>query len=150
MSPIRQKAIAGLAPGDSFTVIRRLTAEDSAAFGDLSRDFNPVHYDRRFVREKKFRGLICHGLLSASLVTEIGGQLGWLASGMNFKFRKPVYFDDTIECRFTIIEIDDRGRARGEAVYTNQHGEVVLEAEITGVLPSAEERRILAAMGEGA
>jgi 3-hydroxybutyryl-CoA dehydratase len=69
---------------------------------------------------------------------------------MSFKFHKPVYFGDTIECRFTITEIDDRRRAKGEAVYTNQYGEVVLEAHLTGVVPSPEERCILAVSTKGA
>ncbi len=29
-----------------------------------------------------------HGLLVGSMLTEIGGQLGWLATEMDFKFQK--------------------------------------------------------------
>src|SRR5260370_36959901 len=75
MSHIRKKAIAGLKPGDSFTVSRTFTEQDMLAFADLSRDYNPVHFDDRFADAKNFRGRICHGLLVASLATEIGGQI---------------------------------------------------------------------------
>src|SRR5712672_1693491 len=98
MSHIRKKAIAGLKQGDSFTVSRTFTEQDTLAFADLSRDYNPVHFDDRFANAKAFRGRICHGLAVASLATEIGGQIGWLASGMNFRFKRPVYFGDTIDC----------------------------------------------------
>jgi acyl dehydratase len=146
MSYIRQKAIAGLKPGDSFTVSRTFTEHDTLAFADTSRDYNPVHFDDRFASAKNFRARICHGLLVASLATEIGGQIGWLASGMNFRFKRPVYFGDTIECSMTITEIDDRNRAKAEAVFKNQQNEIVIEADVTGIVPGLPERRVMGAM----
>lgn len=146
MSYIRQKAIAGLKPGDSFTVSRTFTEQDTLAFADTSRDYNPVHFDDRFASAKNLRARICHGLLVASLATEIGGQIGWLASGMKFRFKRPVYFGDTIECSMTITEIDDRNRAKAEAVFKNQQNEIVIEADVTGIVPGLPERRVMEAM----
>jgi 3-hydroxybutyryl-CoA dehydratase len=116
------------------------------AFADVSRDYNPVHLDDRFARQKNFQSRICHGLLVGSMLTEIGGQIGWLASGMSFRFRKPVYFGDTIECTFTLTELDDQNKAKAEAVFKNQQAEVVIEAQLMGILPNGEERKILRSM----
>ena len=80
------------------------------------------------------------------MLTEVGGQIGWLASVMNFQFKQPVYFGDTITCKFTITDIDERLRATAEAVYFNQEGDIVLMAELKGILPDTAERRILDAM----
>jgi len=146
MPGIRQSAIEGLRPGDTFTVRRTFTEEVTRAFGDLSRDYNPVHYDPRFASAKGFSGLICHGLLVGSLLTEVGGQIGWLATGIEFRFLKPVFFGDTITCRFTVLEVDERGRAQARAVFSNQHGTVVIEAALGGRLPGEAERAVLAAM----
>ena len=147
MSEIRKRAIQGLKIGDSFTVARTFTEKDMMKFGEISRDYNPVHFDRRFAAAKNFNGRICHGLLVAGMLTEIGGQIGWLASEMNFRFKQPVYFGDTIECSLTITEIDALSqRARAEAVYRNQENTVVLEAELAGILPGTRERQILDAM----
>jgi 3-hydroxybutyryl-CoA dehydratase len=146
MSYIRKKAIAGLKRGDSFTVSRTFAEQDTMAFAEISRDFNPVHFDERFARAENFRGRICHGLLVASLLTEIGGQIGWLASAMNFRFKRPVYFGDTIECCFTITELDDRNRAKAQAVFKNQQNEIVIEAHLTGIVPGLPERRVMEAM----
>ena len=143
MSEIRKKAIAGLRRGDSFVVVRTFTEQDVTAFADISRDYNPVHFDPRFAEAKNFRALICHGLLVGSLLTEIGGQIGWLASGMTFRFRKPVYFGDTIECRLTITEVDNRNRAQAEAVFRNQHNDTVIEANVGGVIPGPAERSLM-------
>jgi len=146
MSDIRKRTIKGLQIGDTFSVSRRFSEEDVKQFADITRDYNPVHFDRRFSDAKNFNARICHGLLVGSILTQVGGQIGWLATVMNFRFKQPVYFDETITCRFTITDIDERRRARAEAVYLDQKGSIVLEAELEGILPDESERRILDAM----
>lgn len=145
-NPIRLKAIKGLAPGDTFTHKRKFKREDTLIFGDLTRDYNPVHYDKRWTEEKGFKGLICHGLLVGSMICEFGGQVGWLASGMTFKFIRPVYFDDTIQCTITITKIEENGRAEADAVFLNQDEKKVVVAHITGRVPMKKEKEILNAM----
>jgi acyl dehydratase len=143
MSRIRNQTIQGLTVGETFKVSRKFTERDMENFADITRDYNPIHFDEGFVAAKNLKGRICHGLLVGSLLTEIGGQIGWLASEMNFRFKKPVYFGDTIDCSLTITKIDGRNRARAEVIYRNQDGTVVLEAELAGVLPGDRERKIL-------
>ena len=146
MTQIRPKAIQGLQIGDCFTVTRTFTEKDMLAFGDITRDYNPVHFDERFAAQKKFNGRICHGLLVGSILTEIGGQIGWLASRMDFRFKRPVYFGDTITCSFTIVEISDKGKTKATAVYHNQKGNTVLEADLYGLLPDSAEQQIMDTM----
>ena len=146
MSAIRRKAIEGIKVGDTFTVTRTFTEKDVFQFADVTRDYNPVHFDDRFAGVKNFNGRICHGLLAASILTEIGGQIGWLASEMHFIFKKPVCFKDTITCELTITDIDQRRRAKAEAVYSNQDGKTVLEAHLTGIVPGPAEQQVLSAM----
>jgi 3-hydroxybutyryl-CoA dehydratase len=146
MSQIRNRTIQGLTVGSTFTVSRTFMERDMLTFAEITRDYNPIHFDERFVVAKKLKGRICHGLLVGSLLTEIGGQIGWLASEMNFRFKKPVYFGDTIECSLTITKIDRPNRARAEVIYRNQDGFIVLEAELAGILPDERERDILDAI----
>ena len=149
MSEIRNRTIQGLQVGDTFTISRRFTEVDMMTFADVTRDYNAVHFNSQFSEAKNFKDRICHGLLVGSMLTEIGGQIGWLASDMDFRFKQPVYFGETITCRFTITDIDERLRAKAEAVYFNQDGNLVLEAELKGILPDAVERRILDDMVAG-
>ncbi len=146
MSEIRARTIQGLQVGDTFTVSRKFSEADMKAFADITRDYNAVHFDSRFAGAKNFRGRVCHGLLVGSLLTEVGGQIGWLASVMNFRFKRPVYFGETITCKFTITHIDESQRARAKAKYFNPEGETVLEADLAGILPDENGRRILNAM----
>lgn len=143
---IRGKAVKGLKPGDSFTYTRRFTKKETMVFGDLTRDYNPVHYDTRWTDEKGFKDLICHGLLVGGMICEFGGQVGWLATGMNFKFLGPVYFNDTVKCTVTITQIQENGRAEAQAVFINQVDKKIGIASMTGRLPLEKERQILVRM----
>lgn len=146
MSQWRKQAVTGLKAGDYFEYSRTFSLDDTEAFGDMTRDYNPVHYEERFAKHKGFNGLVCHGLLVGAMICEMGGQVAWLASKMNFSFLKPTYFGDTITCRVTVLSIDERGRAQAKAEFLNQHGEQVISAELGGVLPNEAERGILADM----
>lgn len=146
MSTIRKQAIKGVRLGQIFSVSRKFTAKDVAQFADISRDYNPVHCDERFTKVKSFDGPVCHGLLIASMLTEIGGQLGWLASGMNLQFKKPVYLNQTITCYFKITDLLESGHSKAKVIFTNENEDVVLEAVLKGILPGPEEKQVLQAM----
>lgn len=150
MENLRRRAIGGLRKGDSFTVSRTFSADDIQQFAQISRDYNPVHLDVPYAELRNFKAPISHGLLTASLLTEIGGQIGWLASGMSFRFKRPVYVGETTTCHWIIADIDERGRARAEITIANPEGVIVLEAETTGVLPGEKERaRLTEMLAEG-
>ncbi len=143
---IRQRTVNGLKAGDTFSCSRAFTRQETEQFGDMTRDYNPVHYDDRWIAAKGFDGRICHGLLVGSMICEFGGQIGWLASGMEFRFIKPVYFDEAITCTFTITAIAASGRAEAEAAFVNPAGELVCVARLKGRVPLDGERKILARM----
>ncbi|MCF8033071.1 MAG: MaoC family dehydratase [Desulfarculaceae bacterium] len=143
MSPIRQKAAHGLQAGDVFSVTRTFSREETEAFGELTRDYNPVHYDPEWASAKGLSGLILHGLLTAGMVCQVGGQLAWLATEMSFAFKKAVYFGDTITCTVTITSVDQRGWAQAEAVYTNQNGEVVVTGGMAGQVPAGADQELI-------
>ena len=146
MAGFRERAAEGLQVGDTFRTSRTFTEDDVIRFARISRDYNPVHFDARFAKAKNFSAPICHGLLAASLATEIGGQIGWLASSMNFRFKGPVYVGETITCTWVMTAIDQKGRAKASVTTTKEDGATVIEAEINGIVPGLEERKVLSQM----
>ncbi len=146
VTSMRRKAAEGLKSGDRFAVTRRFSEDDVAAFAELTKDYNPVHFDDRFAAAKGFQRTICHGLLVASLLTEIGGQIAWLASGMNFRFVGPVYPGDDLHCTLVIESVDRRGHARAVADVVTVNHRRVLTAELFGRVPMDAERQLLSDM----
>ncbi|WP_248795885.1 MaoC family dehydratase [Pseudomonas sp. MWU13-2105] len=146
MKSPRERAAEGLEVGDRFTIVRCFSEDDIRQFAQISRDYNPVHCDARYADLRKFKAPIAHGLLTASLLTEIGGQIGWLATGMSFEFKRPVYAEEQITCHWLITEVDERGHAKAEVRILNAEGIPVMEATTSGVLPGTEERERLKQM----
>jgi len=127
-------AFQALAVGQSFTFRRTFTDGDVAVFCGVTGDYNPYHLDEAFARQSGFGRRIIPGLLTASMLTHIGGLLGFLATEMNFRYLKPVYIGDTISVTVTITEKDEarRRRVAGTARYVNQDGVEVLQALFSG------------------
>ncbi|WDH25568.1 MaoC family dehydratase [Pseudomonas chlororaphis] len=146
MKSFRQRAAEGLQTGDRFTLSRCFSEADIQGFATLSRDYNPVHFDAEFAAARRFRAPVSHGLLTASLLTEIGGQIGWLASAMSFQFKQPVYAGDTITCHWVIQALDENGRGSAAISMTNEDGIIVLEGQTSGLVPGPKERAILMRM----
>ncbi|MEJ2639883.1 MAG: MaoC/PaaZ C-terminal domain-containing protein [Desulfosarcinaceae bacterium] len=147
MSRIRRRTLAGLSVGDAFTVTRVFSEDEVRRFADLTRDYNPIHFDLRFCGAKGIPRTVCHGLLVGGMLTEIGGQIGWLARDINLRFIKPVFCGQTVTCTLTLTTLDDRGRARATVMWEDaDKGDRLAEGLLTGVLPQPPELAVMAQM----
>jgi len=119
--------------GQSFTFRRTFTEGDVALFCGVTGDFNPYHTDQTFAESTWSGKLIIPGLLTASMMTHIGGMIGFLATTMEFEFTSSVYIGDTITCTVTVQEKDEEKRLlRATALSVNQNGAEVLRARFSG------------------
>lgn len=130
--------------GQSTEVVHTVTEEDIQVFGDLSGDYNPLHFDQEWASKTIFKGRIAHGLLTASFIsTAIGMELpgpGTIYLGQRMSFKRPVRIGDTITARVEVVEKDDeKQHVTLRTVCTNQDGKVVLDGEATVTLMRMDE-----------
>ncbi|MFX0062362.1 MAG: MaoC family dehydratase [Candidatus Hermodarchaeota archaeon] len=130
--------------GQSAELIRIIAEEDIQKFGELSGDFNPVHFDEEWAKQTIFKSRIAHGLLSATFIsTAIGMHLpgpGTIYLGQNLSFRRPVRIGDTITTRVEVIKKDDeKQRITLKTTCTNQEGELVIDGEALVMLMKMDE-----------
>lgn len=126
-------AFAEIEVGQKFTYRRTFTEGDVALFCGITGDFNPYHQDETFASQSWYGRRIIPGLLTGSMITHIGGLLGFLATEMAFQYLGPVYTRDTITCTITFTQKDEaRRRLFAAASYTNQDGVEVLRASFSG------------------
>ncbi|HLZ23872.1 MAG TPA: MaoC family dehydratase [Ktedonobacterales bacterium] len=119
--------------GQQFIFRRTFTEGDVALFCGVTGDFNPYHLDETLASQSWYGRRILPGLLTGSMLTHIGGLLGFLATEMSFRYLAPVYTGDTVTCTVTFAEKDEEQRRfRAEATYVNQDGEQVLAATFAG------------------
>jgi acyl dehydratase len=114
--------------GDVLTARRTFSVEDVEAFMRISGDRGVHHL------QKDGEGrLVVHGLLTATIPTEIGGSINFIARVMHFDFARPVFTGDTVETVCTVDEAIE-GKLKISMECKNQHGKVVLSGWTTGVI----------------
>lgn len=122
--------------GDAHVVERSFTTEEVRRFADLSGDDQPRH------TELDAEGrLLVHGLLTATLPTDVGGTLGVLGRSFAFEFRRPVYTGQTVRCECVVESVEERGDRYDISVdvtCTRGDGgggeEVVMTGTVTGLV----------------
>jgi len=131
--------------GEKASFSRTLTEGDVSLFIGATWDVNPYHTDEIFAQQTPFKKRIVPGLLTASLLTHLGGLWAFLANEMKFEFLAPVYVGDTITAEAEVVEAEatgadeERGWVRLGCCCINQTGEEVLRADVTGFPGQFEE-----------
>ncbi len=119
--------------GQTFTFRRTFTDGDVALFCGVTGDYNPYHQDAAFARESWYGQPTIPGLLTGSMLTHIGGMLGFLATEMHFEYVAPVYVGDTVTCTVEVLEKDEaRRRVECGADFVKGDGTQVLRARFAG------------------
>src|SRR5882672_7789423 len=119
--------------GEKAAFTRTLGEGDVALFIGATWDVNPYHTDERYCAATKFKRRIVPGLLTASLLTHVGGLWAFLATEMHFEFLAPVYVGDTVTAEMEIAAVDERGVVRLRCRVTNADGREVLRGETSGI-----------------
>ena len=133
------KTYSRLTVGESASFSKTVSEYDVYQFAGVTGDFNPVHVNTVAAEDSQFKKRIAHGILSAGFVsTVIGTQLpgpGTIYLSQQLKFRKPVYFGDTITATVTVAEKLEKNRVCLRAVCRNQNGDIVSEGESVVIAP---------------
>ena len=108
------------AVGDTMeTAARTITESDVMQFAGLSGDYNELHTNAEYAKTTMFGERIAHGLLGLSVVSGLSSQLGFgegtvqAFTGLEWKFRAPVKFGDTIRARFVVQRKKEMARLGG-------------------------------------
>jgi 3-hydroxybutyryl-CoA dehydratase len=128
-----------LAVGQSAERSHVVTEADIAAFAEVSGDFNPVHMDETFAQATQFKGRIAHGVLSATYISAVLGEMlpghGAIYISQNLRFRRPVRIGDEVTARVTVTAIDgEKARVSLDTVCLVT-GKAVIEGEAVLMVP---------------
>jgi acyl dehydratase len=79
-------------------------------YGEVSGDFNPIHFEDHAAKEKGFPAKIIHGMLSmaiASNIVEPFMEKDYWIKSYGMKFKAPVLVGETISIEGTISSIEE-------------------------------------------
>ena len=86
-----------------------VTVQMVKKYGEVSGDFNPIHFEDRAAKEKGFPAKIIHGMLSMAIaynIVEPYMQKGYWVKSYEMKFKAPVLVGETISIEGTIASIE--------------------------------------------
>lgn len=122
--------------GDQATYSKTVSESDVYLYAGLTGDNNPAHINDEQAKQTPFKKRISHGMLTAGFIsTVLGTKLpgpGTIYLGQDLKFKKPVYFGDTITAKVTIKEIKSKNNIMVlDTQCFNQKKEIVIEGTAT-------------------
>ena len=103
-----------IAVGQHFELEHAFAAADVRRFAELSGDFSPLHVDEAYARGTEFGGCVVHGILLASLFSQIVGMhlpgKAALYLGQELSFRRPVRVGERVRAiaRVTAVSAPTR------------------------------------------
>lgn len=135
--------MAELKVGATVSWARTITQADIEAFAVLTGDYNPLHLDETFARNTRFGRPVAHGMLVASLISAVLGQLlpgpGTIYLSQSLQFLRPVYPGDTVTAIVEVIHIrEDKPVVTLATRCINQNGEEVLRGEAVVLAPKSD------------
>jgi 3-hydroxybutyryl-CoA dehydratase len=137
---------AELQLGMKATTSRTITETDLRNFSGVSGDTNPMHLNEEFARHTMFGGCIVHGMLTASLLSNvIGNQLpgpGCIYLSQSLKFLAPVRVGDTVYATAIVEELIPAKRRVRLKTLCHVGETVVLEGEALVLVPEYTHRTL--------
>ena len=96
--------------GDSAEVEKQMSIDMVKLFADISDDHNPVHLDKIYADNSRYKGRIIHGLMASALFSGLFGMKlpgeGCVYKSQNLRFKRPIYVGDTVVARIEVTEIN--------------------------------------------
>ncbi|MAM05829.1 MAG: acyl dehydratase [Flavobacteriales bacterium] len=107
---ITKLSIDQLFVGMTESASKVITRDDVRRFSELSGDTNPIHLDKEYAKETRYKKNIAHGLMCASYFSGIFGTklpgLGSIYVSQSLRFKRPIYIGDKVDVIVKITEID--------------------------------------------
>ncbi|QUW21386.1 MaoC family dehydratase N-terminal domain-containing protein [Sporosarcina sp. Marseille-Q4063] len=121
-----------------------ITKEEIVEFA-LKYDPQYMHIDEKKARESRFGSIIASGMHTLSVTWNSWVQLGLFGDDViagvsiqKVKFHRPVFAEDCLSVKIEIIDMEQRKPDCGAiTLYLstyNQNNDLVLEAEVTGLI----------------
>jgi 3-hydroxybutyryl-CoA dehydratase len=134
-------SVEDLKPGMSESFTKTVTEADIQAFGEVSGDMNPAHFDEAYAATTPFKTRIAHGMLSASYISTILGMKipgpGTIFMSLTVRFKAPVRIGETVVTTCTVREtVPEKRRVVFDCV-CRVGDTVVIEGEAMVMAPKA-------------
>jgi acyl dehydratase len=108
-------------PHERFSSHIRLTPDEVSAFARTAGDHNPLHHDAVFAARTRYKRPLASGTqttsqLMALTATHFSKRGAMVGLDFSFRFKRPVYADETIKLEWLVVAVKDAPQLGGEIV----------------------------------
>ena len=100
--------------GQSEKFTAGITEEMLDSFRGITGDTNPLHNDEKYAQDRKYKGRVAYGMLTASFMSTLAGVYlpgeHSLIQSAEVKFAAPVYAGDVLDIKGEVTEKNDTYR----------------------------------------
>jgi len=143
MSQNKSYCIEDLEVGMSASFEKILGDAEIGKFIEITDDNNPVHVDDEFAKGTMFKKRIVHGMMTASLISNILGTKlpgsGAIYMSQSVRFRAPVFVGDNVRVEAKIIELNKKRRIITLSCTCHVGDKLVLDGEAKAMVPCREQ-----------
>jgi acyl dehydratase len=126
-------------PHERFSAQVVLRPEAAREFAHAAGDFNPLHHDPVFAAATRFKRPLASGTLTTAQLmgltaTHFAKRGAMVGLEFWFRFKKPVYADETIDLEWLVVAVKQNARRDGEIIdlrgrVRNEQGETAVGAK---------------------
>ena len=108
-------------PHERFSSTITLTPEAASRYARAAGDLNPVHHDPDYARRTRYGRPIASGAqttghLMALTATHFSRTTAMVGIDFYFRFRRPIYADETIRLEWLVVSVKRHPRLKGDIV----------------------------------
>lgn len=108
-------------PYERFSSTMTLTPTAASAFAHIAGDRNPLHHDAGYAAQTRFGRPIASGTqttahLMALTATHFSQRAAMVGLEFWFRFRRPVFADETISLEWLVVAVNQHARLGGDVV----------------------------------
>jgi 3-hydroxybutyryl-CoA dehydratase len=113
--------VMAVRPHDRFAAEVTITREDAADYARRAGDGNPIHHDPVYAASTRFGRVIASGaqttgLLMGLTATHFSRSSAMVGLDFWFRFRRPVFVDETVRLEWLVIAVRPSPRLGGDVV----------------------------------
>ena len=125
--------------GQTAQTSKRITQTDLTFYAIATGDFNPIHFDRVYAAQTRFKEPIAHGMIAAGLVSGLIGMKlpgpGTIYLKQTLHFLAPVKITDIITACVEVVDLLEKNRVLLKTTCINKEGVKVLKGEALVIAP---------------
>ena len=125
--------------GDFAVTEKKMLLKDVIKFSTISLDFNPLHLDKDYAEQSRYKGQIVHGLLTSSLFSGLFGMKlpgkGCVIKSQILNFKRPIYIGNLVVAK---VEIFKTNKIKKTAVFQTTcmvNNKIVIDGEAEIFIP---------------